>query len=395
MKTSRFFALCRKASTFGLLIAAALSMGGANAAEQPILLAQGFSKPFIMAPIVNAFRAIDVQRHQSRTQLYREALEVLKKNPAAADVRECQTDAPKPDEVCIRVVKEEKAVPPPQPIAATLPAIKETPAASAPVAVAAETPSASAPVAVAPEPSPPVKRRKVAVLFGNNAYPNPIPPLETPISDVQDIGKLLQDRFGYEVRIVRDARKADVVGALNQVGLETKADDSVLVVYAGHGYLMDDTKMGYWIPIDGSVKSPANWVSNTDISKFLKNIPAKQVILVSDSCFSGSLTREEKISATSRQTERDKILGKRSVLAMSSGGEEPVSDEGKDGHSIFAWSLINALKAAGISTPGMQIFQVVKAEVVKDYAQQPQYGAVLSAGHMEGGEYLFEAPANN
>ena len=78
---------------------------------------------------------------------------------------------------------------------------------------------------------------------------------------------------------------------------------------------------------------------------------------------------------------------------MSSGGEEPVSDEGKEGHSIFAWSLINALKSTGPSTPGAQLFQGVKKEVVKDYSQEPQYGAVLSAGHMEGGEYLFETPA--
>lgn len=189
---------------------------------------------------------------------------------------------------------------------------------------------------------------------------------------------------------MRDATKADMVATLNRLGSESSADDSVLVFYAGHGYLMDDTKMGYWIPVDGSVKSPVNWISNTDISKFLKNIEANQVILVSDSCFSGSLTREEKILAFSKNGDRSTITDKRSVLAMSSGGEEPVSDEGKDGHSIFAWSLMNALKTAEESTPGAQIFQGVKEKVVKDYAQEPQYGAVLSAGHMEGGEYLFE-----
>ena len=152
--------------------------------------------------------------------------------------------------------------------------------------------------------------------------------------------------------------------------------------------------MGYWIPVDGSTKSPANWISNTDISKFLKNILAKQLIMISDSCFSGSLTREEKMSTFAGKVDRNKIMDKRSVLAMSSGGEEPVSDEGKEGHSIFAWSLLNVIKTSVASTPGVQIFQVVKGNVVKDYPQEPQYGAVLSAGHMEGGEYLFEISAN-
>jgi len=338
-------------------------------------------------PGMAQMQSIVMQRHQARTLLYREALEELKKNPAAADVKECPAGDPAPEEVCIRVLKKADSTPSAQPVAVS----KQK---SAALLTAEKIPAVSVSVPGGEKiPPPPVVTRKLAVLFGNNAYPNPIPPLETPIFDVQDIGRILQERFGYEVRIVRDAKKSDVVSALNQIGSETRPGDSVLVVYAGHGYLMDDTKMGYWIPVDGSVKSPANWVSNSDISKFLKNIPAKQVILISDSCFSGSLTREEKVSVSSKSVDRDRILSKRSVLAMSSGGEEPVSDEGKEGHSIFAWALINALKSTGLLTPGVQIFQGVKNDVVKDYPQEPQYGAVLSAGHMEGGEYLFEAPA--
>ncbi len=322
-------------------------------------------------PGVAQMQSIVLQRHQARTLLYREALEVLKKNPAAADVPECPPQGkPASGELCIRT---------PDKVEVALPGVQ--PPASAPVAHAALPPE---------KVTPAVPTRKIAVLFGNNAYQAPIPALETPIADVQDIGRLLRERFGYEVRVVPNARKADVVSALNQVGTETRPGDSVLVFYAGHGYLMDSNQMGYWIPVDGSTKSPANWVSNTDISKFLKNMGAQQVLLISDSCFSGSLTREQKISSALRSKDAGQILNKRSVLVMSSGGEEPVSDEGKDGHSIFAWSLLQALASAGALTPGAEMFNVVKSEVVKGYAQQPQYGAVLAAGHMEGGEYLFE-----
>jgi hypothetical protein len=307
---------------------------------------------FAGVPGLVQMQSIVLQRHQARTLLYREALEELKKNPAAADVRECPAAGPQPGELCIRAP--EKTTPPPSPQA--------------------------------------LAGRKLAVLFGNNAYPKPIPALETPIFDVQEIGQVLKDRFGYEIRLVRDAKKADVVNTLNQIGAETKPDDSVLVFYAGHGYLMDDTKMGYWIPVDGSTKSPANWVSNSDISLFLKNIPAQQLLLISDSCFSGSLAREQSLTSRSASVDRKQILHTRSVLTMSSGGEEPVSDEGKEGHSIFAWALINALKNSGPLTSGVQIFQGVKIEVVKDYPQTPQYGAVFSAGHIAGGEYLFEKP---
>lgn len=327
-------------------------------------------------PGMAQMQAVAMQRHQARTLLYREALEELRKNPAAADVKECPAGEPKPGEVCIRAVKKEVSAEP----AAGVQAEAEK--------SLTESVEKTQQAAVRPP------RRKIAVLVGNNAYPAPIPVLETPISDVQDIGKLLQERFGYEVRIVRDARKSDVVEALNQVGAEAGRDDSVLVVYAGHGYLMDDTGMGYWIPVDGSTKSAANWISNSDISKFLASIPAMQLILISDSCFSGSLTREQKIVAASGLLKKEDILKRRSVMVMSSGGEEPVSDEGKDGHSIFAYSLIQTLNAVSEMMPGIQVYQQVKNGVTKEYSQEPQYGAAVSAGHASGGEFLFDPSAN-
>jgi hypothetical protein len=36
---------------------------------------------------------------------------------------------------------------------------------------------------------------------------------------------------------------------------------------------------------------------------------------------------------------------------------------------------------------------VVRKKVSADYPQEPQYGAVVSAGHQPGGDYLFEAAA--
>lgn len=353
----------------------------------PAPLAQAFIRPMILAPVVNQFQAIEMRRHQSRTQLYREALEELRKNPAAADVRPCPQGEPRAGEECIRVA----AAPEPAQTASLPDAVPATPPQSlagvVPPSVA--TPGAQPVRNNVPPSSPP--RRKIALLFGNNLYPAPIPPLETPIGDIEAVGKILTERFGYEVRIVRNAAKSDMVHALNRLGTEVSVDDSVVVFYAGHGYLMDDTKMGYWIPVDASVKTAAKWISNSDIAKFLAQIPARQLILISDSCYSGTLTKEQKMqTADGSSVSRDEIARKRSVLAMSSGGDEPVSDEGKGGHSIFAWSLINALKSAGALTPGGYLHRVVKSEVLKEYPQEPQYGAVLSAGHVEGGEYLFE-----
>ena len=48
------------------------------------------------------FQAIQMQRHQARTLLYREALEELRRNPTAADVPECAPgQKPSPETLCL------------------------------------------------------------------------------------------------------------------------------------------------------------------------------------------------------------------------------------------------------------------------------------------------------
>lgn len=327
------------------------------------------------------------QRHQSRTALYREALEALRKNPQAADLPECPDSPRPPGLVCLQRPQETQAAPvatapqttAPPPIATVTP----TPATTTPPTspTAAEVP--------APAPQPP---RRLALLIGNNDYKMPIPALETPMADVNDVARVLRTRLGFDARVLHNAGKAQIIEAINRIAVEVRPADSVLLLYAGHGYLMDDTKMGFWIPVDASVKSPANWISNTDISKLLKAIPAQQLILISDSCFSGSLTKEQKTKFSGKPN-AEEIRKQRSVLAFSSGDEEPVSDEGKEGHSIFAYNLIKTLEKTRGLTTGYDIYRLVREDVTKDYPQQPQYGAVVTAGHAAGGEYLFEAGA--
>lgn len=292
------------------------------------------------------FQSVLQQRHQARTLLYREALEELRKNPQAADLPVCGAGASGP---CLT-------------------------AAAAPAPSSGGTPGGG---------------RRIALLIGNNQYAQPIPPLETPIADVARIARTLEAHFGFETRVLRNAGQNGIIGALNQLAAEIRPDDRVVLFYAGHGYLMDDIQMGFWIPVDASVKTAKGWISNSDIAKLLAAIPSRQLILISDSCFSGTLTREQKV--TDEQTAQpEQILQRRSVVVFSSGGDEPVSDEGKEGHSIFAWNLIKVLEKTGDLTPGIRIWRSVHGDVMKEFPQEPQYGAVISAGHAPGGDFLFQ-----
>ncbi len=295
-------------------------------------------------------------RQELKAEAFREALNLLDNKPDAVDLPACGGNAV----VCVPTASP----------SVKLPAVDVKPT-----------------VAFLPQ-----IERKVAVMIGVNDYADPdVPSLDTALPDAQAVGAQLQDQFGYTVRPVPNATRADIVTTLNQLAREVGPNDSVTVYYAGHGYLNEKTGAGYWIPADGKASSPANWISNRDITRLLGNIPAKQVLLVSDSCYSGSLAKEVLTgSGSASQIDPSRVLGKRSVTVLSSGGEEPVADEGKNGHSIFAYNFMNALKDVKNVGPAVSVFEVVRNGVVQDAAQQPQYGGVVSANHQPGGEFLFE-----
>jgi uncharacterized caspase-like protein len=207
---------------------------------------------------------------------------------------------------------------------------------------------------------------------------------------MQEIGKLYREQFGYEVRTLPNADKATIVRELNRLILETGANDSVTVFYAGHGHVVEKTGRGYWIPAKASADDPAQWISNQDIGKVLENIPAKQVLLVSDSCYSGALARDARVQRSEVLPDPAAVLERRSVTVLSSGGDEPVSDAGRDGHSIFAWHFMRTLRTVTQWSKGVDIYEQLADVVKQDFPQEPQYGAAIGAGHERGGDFLFE-----
>ncbi|MDB5946242.1 MAG: hypothetical protein JWQ33_1268, partial [Ramlibacter sp.] len=232
--------------------------------------------------------------------------------------------------------------------------------------------------------------RKIAVLFGIDDYADTkIPRLENSIPDVEAVSKLFSEKLGYEIRVVRNPTKADIIRTLNQLSTEINSSDSVVIYYAGHGYSLEKNGAGYWLPSDASVSDPAGWISNSDVAKLLAGIRSRQMAVISDSCYSGAFAREG-MGSVGRGVTADEVLTKRSVVVLSSGGDEPVADEGKEGHSIFAWNLMKAVNTVENWRPGSTIFTEVQVGVKKEFPQTPKYGSVTSAGHQQGGDYLFE-----
>lgn len=231
-------------------------------------------------------------------------------------------------------------------------------------------------------------RRKLALVIGNNDYRSPLARLEGAGRDAEAVAAALRQQ-GYQVDHLADADRSSMIASLNHLVRTAEPDDSVIVFYAGHGYIHPGSSVGYWIPTSGAVDDPRGWLSNVDIARFLANIPARQQLLVSDSCFSGALTREGVAAEQRTDLNRNAILMRRSVVALSSGGEEVVADSTLDGHSPFTYYLLRQLEETKGEIPARDMLLAIRDKVTRNAGQVPNYGIIISSGHANGGEYLL------
>jgi filamentous hemagglutinin family protein len=236
-------------------------------------------------------------------------------------------------------------------------------------------------------------KRKLALVIGNNDYHSPLSRLEGAGRDASAVAAVLQQQ-GYQVDHLADADRSSMIASLNRLIRTAEPDDSVLVFYAGHGYIHPGSSVGYWIPTSADVDDPRGWISNIDIARFMANIPARQQLLVSDSCFSGSLTREGVAEEQRTGLNRNAILMRRSVVALSSGGEEVVADSTLDGHSPFTYFLLRQLQEAKGEIPARDMLLSIRDKVTNNAGQVPSYGIIISSGHASGGEYLLNPKTN-
>jgi uncharacterized caspase-like protein len=234
-------------------------------------------------------------------------------------------------------------------------------------------------------------QRKIAVVIGIDEYADPrIPRLANAVGDARAVARSLETTLGYETVVLENPTKAAMFRVFNRLAAETGPDDSVVLYYAGHGELVEKTGLGYWQPSDADVMRPETWVSNTDINRVLRGIGARQVALVSDSCFSGSLVGDNRIRGVNPNQDPAQLLTRRAAVVMSSGSNEPVADSGRNGHSPFAFNLMQTLERVPTWRPGSNVFEQVRFQVARQLPQRPQYGASTVGGHEPGADYLFE-----
>jgi uncharacterized caspase-like protein len=226
-----------------------------------------------------------------------------------------------------------------------------------------------------------------ALVIGNNNYMF-LPKLITAKDDALEVARVLKHGYDFEVRLLLDARRSDILLALGELRRELTEGDNLLIYYAGHGWLDMEGDEGYWLPIDAEEDNTVNWISNSSITTTLKALKAKHALILGDSCYSGKLARG--IAVGPRPAGYlSGLVQKKARSVLSSGGLEPVADSGGKGkHSVFASAFLGALRENRGVMDGIQLFSELRREVMVNSDQTPEYSDIRKAGH-EGGEFIF------
>ena len=169
-----------------------------------------------------------------------------------------------------------------------------------------------------------------------------------------------------------------------------------MIYFAGHGNRSADGKEGYWVLADGTDKAET-WLGHTVLRQIISQMDATNILLVSDSCFSGLLTRsfrgimdQQKVATTQNFTD---YLQTKSVVSLSSGGAKPVLDVGDDGFTIFERSFARYLSNQNLPFTAQVLHQAITPIVAGTtrnlgYGQTPWIGNLEFEGHL-GPDFIF------
>lgn len=232
-----------------------------------------------------------------------------------------------------------------------------------------------------------------ALIIGIDSYSGDWNPLNNAVHDATEVAEVLESDYGFSTTLLlnEEATRRNILSHLERMTESLDKDENLLIYYSGHGFIKERLDEGFWVPADAETTSTADMISNETVKTFIRSLPSQHVLLIADSCFSGKLFRSNAVMVKRQNSVRyyEEVNKRASRQAFTSGGVEPVMDGGRDGHSVFSYYLLKALKNRDekIFDAG-ELFQNVKLPVANNSKQTPILAPVMETGD-EGGQFIF------
>ena len=257
--------------------------------------------------------------------------------------------------------------------------------------------AAAAPAAIQPY------RESWAAVIGIDDYAN-WQKLRYAVHDAMGVKDTLIQKYNFKPDHIftltdKDATRQNILSLLGDKLADpnkVQRDDRVFVFYAGHGAtrkLASGRELGYIIPVDADLSNyEGSAISMTNFQDISEAIPAKHLLFVMDSCYSGlALTRgggmqpsQNYLTEISRREARQ--------MFTAGGADQQVADNGPNGHSVFTWTLLQGLDGrADLNGDGVitatELAAYVAPAVSALSRQTPAFGNLPGT---EGGDFIFD-----
>ncbi len=217
-----------------------------------------------------------------------------------------------------------------------------------------------------------------AIVIGIEQYRQGLPPANFAAHDAQLVGDYLTKVLGYHeenvITLLNDhASNVDLAKYFEKwLPNNVEKDSTVFVYFSGHGAPDLKTGSAYLVPYDGD----PSFIAETGYSlkrmyDALGKLPAREVIVALDSCFSGAGGRSV-IAKGARplvmNIQNNVVLpGNMTVLSASS-GDQISSTYDEKGHGLFTYFMLKGIKNEDVVKPDGSIkmddlFGYVKPQV--------------------------------
>ena len=193
-----------------------------------------------------------------------------------------------------------------------------------------------------------------AIVIGVEKYRQKLPKADYAVHDARIMAKYLTKVMGYPeeniVMLINDrALKSDMEKYFEKwLSNNVEKNSSVFIYYSGHGAPNPKTGDAYLVPYDGD----PSFIEQTGYSlkrlyKNLNKLPAKEIIVVLDSCFSGAGGRSVLAKGARplvMNMDKQVLHSDRIAILSAAAGNQISSTYEEKGHGLFTYFLLKGIK---------------------------------------------------
>lgn len=190
-----------------------------------------------------------------------------------------------------------------------------------------------------------------ALIIANENYQD-VAKVPNALNDGEIFSEYCQKTLGLptsNIMLIKDATFNNMkreINKLSQIANAYNGTAKIIFYYAGHGIPNEATKDAFLLPVDGYGTDTSTGYSLNELYSTFGKMPAEQIIILLDACFSGS-QRGDGMLASARgvaiKAKPNKAQGKMVIMSAAQGDETAYPYQ-EEGHGLFTYYLLKKLK---------------------------------------------------